>query len=167
MGAVMNEQQRIIFKWALKINCVVLLTQSPRCCMVNSEEPGFHCCPVGIWQALGFLIASRLHFRFYLRFQQANHSEPNACDTTSTSVPAAHLFKSEGKSESCEKKLWLIIEKNEMGWGFFLSKRTTNSLWNNFYLQSFIVPVCYHFLKIALESERLRGVLNVKEVRPW
>lgn len=48
VGAVVNEQQRIIFKWALKINCVVLLTQSPRCCMVNSEGPGFHCCPVGI-----------------------------------------------------------------------------------------------------------------------
>lgn len=40
MGAVVNELQKIIFKWALKINRVVLLTQSPRSCVVNSEGPG-------------------------------------------------------------------------------------------------------------------------------
>lgn len=39
MWAVVNEQQKIIFKWALKINCVMLLTQSPKYCMVNSRRP--------------------------------------------------------------------------------------------------------------------------------
>lgn len=39
--AVANEQQKIIFKGALKVNCVVLLTQSlNRCCMVNFQR---HC----------------------------------------------------------------------------------------------------------------------------
>lgn len=42
MRPVANEQQNIIFKWALKINCVVLLTlslsKSPKSCMVNFKR---------------------------------------------------------------------------------------------------------------------------------
>lgn len=38
MRAVANEQQKIIFKGALKINCAVPLTQSPNCCMVKFQQ---------------------------------------------------------------------------------------------------------------------------------
>lgn len=41
MRAVANEQQRIIFKGPLKINCAVPLTQSPNCCMVKSHRLHF------------------------------------------------------------------------------------------------------------------------------
>lgn len=38
MRAAANGQQKIIFKSVLKINCVVLLTQSPQLCMVNFKD---------------------------------------------------------------------------------------------------------------------------------
>lgn len=172
MGAVVNEQQRIIFKWALKINCVVLLTQSPRCCMVNSERPGFHRCPVGIWQALGFLIASRLHFRFYLRFQQANHSEPNACDTASTSMPAAHLSSQMAKANHVRRRSSVLIIKKKK-WEklglFFIRRKLTNTLWN--YIFFFTTFYCLFLLPLLKNSLWVRDeweiVESVKRVWPW
>lgn len=41
MRAVAIGQKKIIFKAALKINCAVLLTQSPNCCMVNFQRRHF------------------------------------------------------------------------------------------------------------------------------
>lgn len=41
MRAAANEQQKIIFKGPLKINCAVLLTQSPNCCMVKFQRCHF------------------------------------------------------------------------------------------------------------------------------
>lgn len=38
MQGVANEQQKIIFKGALKINCAVLLTQSHKCYMVKFQR---------------------------------------------------------------------------------------------------------------------------------
>lgn len=71
MQAVVNEQQKIIFKGALKINCAVLLTQSPNCCMVNFKH--VHFTAVQLVFDERFLMDSKLHFRCCLRVQASNY----------------------------------------------------------------------------------------------
>ena len=73
MRAGANEQQRIIFKGALKINCAVPLTQSPNCCMVKFQHRHFTAVQLVFDEHWVFLIESKLHLSCCLRVQAFNY----------------------------------------------------------------------------------------------
>lgn len=86
MRVVANEQQKIIFKGALKINCAVPLTQSPSCCMVSSS--------VGIsllssWYLMSVGFFDGLQIALQMLFESSSiqlRSEPYVRDTSSITV---------------------------------------------------------------------------------
>lgn len=74
--AVANEQQ-IIFKWALKINCVVLLTQSPKSCMVNFQHLHFTAVQLVFDEQWEFLMDSKLQMQMLFEISKASSYIPS------------------------------------------------------------------------------------------
>lgn len=72
MQGVANEQQKIIFKGALKINCAVPLTRSHKCYMVKFQR--HHSTAVQlVFDEHFFFMDSKLHFRCCLGVQASNY----------------------------------------------------------------------------------------------
>lgn len=72
MQGIANEQQKIIFKGALKINCAVPLTQSHKCNMVKFQR---HIPLLSSWYLMStfFFMDSKLRFRCCLGVQASNY----------------------------------------------------------------------------------------------
>lgn len=104
-GAVANEQQ-IIFKWALKINCVVPLTQSPQSCMVNFQHLHFTAVQLVFdeqWEFFDGLQIANADVIWDLESKQL-HSEPYVWDTSSISV--LELFHSNAAAGKNIEQIW-------------------------------------------------------------
>lgn len=109
MQAVVNEQQKIIFKGALKINCAVLLTQSPNCCMVNFKH--VHFTAVQLVFDERFLMDSKLHFRCCLRVQASNYILSHMYETHLQLLSASWIHS---KAETGKNIEQIIQEKNRL-----------------------------------------------------
>lgn len=87
MRAAANEQHKIIFKGALKINCAVPLTQSPNCCTVIRSSVGISLPSSWYLMSIGFF--DGLQIALQMLFESSSiqlRSEPYVRDTSSITV---------------------------------------------------------------------------------